>query len=439
MRIVCCMGQLNNGMWNTVSLEIQLAVYLFMTRVIKDVVTVIGRGVGAAVVSVGLVLDEGVAWGDCIDVSENSAELLQSTITSHIRPLLTGRELGSFRELSAEVDTLEEQVTLIDTHYPPPPEGVSRRALLRVDFEEKQPEPIVTEREVIRPIAASIRYGVSQALLAGVALAQGRLAMQIICDEYQLPLPEQSAPILGMLKPNQSKAAQKMFGYQIAGLGIRFSGDDPEQELGKKGEFAQRTIRLLKDAALAAGDHEFEASLFLDAGGGYGSICDGVVGKVLGNLSGLITAGKPFSTWVVDPFTMSSIEPQLEKMSSLVEFVKLRNKMPVKIVARRFVDSLATVNAFLDAKAAHVLMLDPQRLGSLHVLIEAALACKQAGVGVIVGGDSAETPHATSLSTQVALALAPEFVLAKPASQVGVVTVGNEMARIIEELHLVQA
>ena len=74
-----------------------------MTKIV-DVLAQINQGVGSHVVSIGLVLDNGqIGWGDCVDL-ENDGDLLSSMITRYVKPLLTGRVLGSFRELSAEID-----------------------------------------------------------------------------------------------------------------------------------------------------------------------------------------------------------------------------------------------------------------------------------------------------------------------------------------------
>lgn len=407
-----------------------------MTVEIRDVVFSQGQGAGAAVVSLGLLLADGrVAWGDCIDVGATSAETLITTIQRHIVPLLKGRKLTSFRESSAELDTLQETVFLSETVQPPAPEGLTRRNLFRVDFEEKLPEPIVNKWEEVRPISAAVRYGTSQALLHAFAMAQGMSPTQVICQAYSLRKPDRLVPIHAMLKPQQVKAAKRIFGYKVGTLGFAFDGRDPIVELGRKGEFAQRSVRHLKDAVQAVGAFgQYKPTFYLDLAGGYSVVSENNLGKVLGNLSGLDSAAKPYTVWAADPVDMGECDEQIAQMAELVTLLRMRGSIGTRIVARRYATSLDAVKQFLAAKAAHYLVLDPLELGGLHAVVDAFFACKQAGVGVIVGGHSAETALSAECTAQVALAIQPNTLLAKPASQVGIVTVGNAMRRALAEL-----
>ena len=68
-----------------------------------------------------------------------------------------------------------------------------------------------------------------------------------------------------------------------------------------------------------------------------------------------------------------------------------------------------------------------------EVVVEAALACRAAGLGVFVGGSCTETDGSARVAAHLGVALAADQVLARPGMGVdeGVAIVRNEMARAL--------
>ena len=403
---------------------------------IRDVVMIPGQGVGATVLQVGLVLsDQHIAWGDCIDVQGFSAEYLQKTITDHISPILIGKPASKFRDNGAGLDALIETITITETIQPPAPEGVSRRNLLRAAFEEPLPPAVTRKYEVTRPLAASVRYGISQALLEAAAYASGCSAVEMITSQYDFSLPTEMVPLYTELRPTQLKSLGRIYAYRPGAISVVYPGVDPVKEVGERAEFSQRYTRMMKEAALAEGaPNEFKPRILHSMKGAYSTIIGESTGKTLGRLSGLDTNARPYEVIVIDPMAWPERDKQIDKMKRLVDLMRLRVNMSLKVAIHADIKTVQDVRDFVEAKAAHFVVLDPLQMGSLHAVIDGAQICRDAEIGVLIGGVSAETTRASRLTTHVALALQPDYILAKPASQVGIVTVNNEMNRILFEL-----
>lgn len=404
---------------------------------IRDVVTLDGQGVGAAVVQVGLVLSDGyIAWGDCIDVQGFSAEYLKNTLGNYVAPNLIGKEAAAFRENGAGLDYITESITMTETIQPPAAEGVSRRSLLRANFEEPLPPPITREYEITRPISPSIRYGISQALLDAASHAHGCTAVEVLAEQYGFVRPYKMVPLYTEIRPTQVKLLGRIFAFRPGGISVVYPGINPVQELGERAEFSQRYVRMMKESALGeAAPNEYKPFFIHSVNGAYSTIVGDSTGKTLGRLSGLDTNARPYQVIVIDPLGWPTRDAQIGKMKRLVDLMRLRVNMSLKVAVHADIETVKDVEDFVDAKAAHYLVLDPLKMGSLQAVIEGAKICQAADVGVLIGGNSAETTRSAGLMTAVALAVQPDLMLARPASQVGIVTVNNEMRRTLFELN----
>jgi methylaspartate ammonia-lyase len=80
-----------------------------------------------------------------------------------------------------------------------------------------------------------------------------------------------------------------------------------------------------------------------------------------------------------------------------------------------------------------MLHLRPHRLGSIHQTVEAIVACKQKGLGVLLGGSYADTERSQQVMSQVALAAQPDLLWVKPGpdAEASIAQVYNEMARTL--------
>ena len=132
---------------------------------------------------------------------------------------------------------------------------------------------------------------------------------------------------------------------------------------------------------------------------------------------------------------MDSRKEQIEMYQSLKKYIRMRG-MNVQLVADEWANTLEDIRAFIDAGAADMIQIKMPDLGGIQNSVEAALACREAGVGAFLGGSCAETALSARMSIQVALAVRPDIVMAKPGMGVdeAVSLAQNEMARTLAEI-----
>jgi methylaspartate ammonia-lyase len=401
----------------------------------------------AEVVSVGLVLDSGqVAWGDCVAVSYSAragrdsvfraAEGLE-TVQQVVAPLLRGRTLTSFRELAAEVDALTRQVVVTRPVAPSetaPPEGVSRRELLTAPLRAVQAarETVDVERVSLeRPLHTAIRYGLSQALLAAVALARGWTMAQVIAGEWALSPPAAPVPIHAQSGSERYYNAQKMIARRVASLPHALV-DNPVAQVGPTGAELTHYLRWLVKYIDSQGDETYRPAIHLDLHGALGQIYDNELGRMLGQLFAWELAAKPYLLRIESPMVLESREAQIQAMATLRNYARLR-KMRAELVADEWANTLDDICAFIDAEAADMIQVKMPDLGSIHNTIEAVLACQAGSVGVLLGGSYAETDLSARVAAHVGLATRPDLLMAKPGLGVdeAISLVHNEMARAL--------
>jgi methylaspartate ammonia-lyase len=407
----------------------------------------------AEALSVGLILEDSqVAWGDCVAVEFSGkagrhplfrAQEGLATIHQTIAPILRGRRLTNFRELAAEVDALVETVEITQprdqAQASDESEGgsktLSRRALLSTParlLRQSDEGPAPTEQVTIdRPLHTAVRYGVSQALLAAVALARGVTMAEVVAEEYGLPLPGEPVPIHAQCGADRYAGADKMIARRVDSLPHTLVDNIPEH-LGGDGEVLAQYARWLRERIPQLAGDAYRPTIHLDVHGALGRIYENDLGKILGYLYRLEAAVSPYPLRVESPVIMDTREAQIDAMQTLREYVRLR-KMKVGLVADEWANTLDDIHAFIAAQAVDMIQIKMPDLGSVHNSIEAVLACKAERIGAFLGGSCAETDLSAQVAVHIALATQPDMIMAKPGMGVdeGVTLVRNEMARAL--------
>jgi methylaspartate ammonia-lyase len=392
----------------------------------------------AEAVSIGLVLDSGqVAWGDCVAVAYSgkagrdpvfrSADGLDA-IRRVVAPALEGRELGSFRQVAADIDGLLE---------PPVPaaRGVSRREFLRSPFRLLAEQAAPPARPAVpRPLHTAVRYGVSQALLQAAAMARGQTMAEVVADEWGLPPPDAPVAIHAQSGADRHHNADKMIVRRVASLPHALVDDVPEQ-LGADGDRLVQYARWLKDRIRQLGGDEYSPAIHLDVHGALGQIFGNNLGRVLGQIRALELAVQPYPLRIECPVMMDSRGAQIEGMKTLRGYIRARG-YHAQLVADEWANTLDDIHAFIEAGAADMIQIKMPDLGSVGNSVEAVLACRRGGVGAFLGGSCAETDLSARVAVHVALATRPDMVMARPGMGVdeAVSLAQNEMSRTLAEI-----
>ena len=409
----------------------------------------------AEAVSVGLLLDSGeLVWGDCVAVAYSgkagrepvfAAAAAQEAIQTHLVPWLQDKRITTFREMTDEIEQLRQPVTFTRPIPKEPEEpliqkGMSRRQLLtaparllrsvqaEIEAEREPAAETVTEQQ---PFHTAIRYGVSQALLAAVARHQGLTMTELVCREWNLPIPDSPVPIHAQAGGDRTNGADKMIVRHIASLPHALVDDIPAQ-LGADGSELVRYVRWLAGRIKQLGGPGYSPTIHLDVHGALGAIFDNQPGRILGQLLSLQQAALPYALRIECPVIMNSRTEQIKLMKTLRDYVRTR-RIPVQLVADEWANTLDDIQAFIAAHAADMIQIKMPDLGSIHHTIEAVLACRQAGVGAFLGGSCAETHLSAQVSVHLALATRPDLFMAKPGMGVdeAISWVSNEMARTL--------
>jgi methylaspartate ammonia-lyase len=359
--------------------------------------------VPAESVSIALLMEGGqVARGDCCAVQYSAAggrdplflagEYLP-WMEKNLRPLLAGRELGSFREEAGFLDGLRDQAG--------------------------------------RPLHTAIRYGVTQALLEAVALGARRTMAEVVASEYGTEMSGSPVKIFAQSGDDRHANAEKMI---LKSVDVMPHGlfNSPEK-FGRRGEKFREFVSWLRDRVLALRtDESYAPEFHFDVYGTPGIAFGNDTGKVADYLATLESAAAPFNIRMEAPVDMGGREAQVAGMARIVEALREKGSR-VEIVADEWCNTLEDMELFAAEKAAHMLQVKMPDLGGINNSIEAVLCCERHGLKTYLGGSCTETDVSARVSAHLALALNPHQVLAKPGMGVdeGFMIVKNEMRRTL--------
>ncbi len=361
------------------------------------------RQAGEAI-SVMIVLEDGqIAFGDCAAVQYSGAggrdplflsEDFIPVIENEIKPMLIGQEADSFRRLAEMVDHPEKAGKKFHT---------------------------------------AIRYGVTQAILDAVAKAQHKMMCEVIADEYGTTVSEKEIPIFTQSGDNRYENSDKMIIKQADILPHALI-NNVKTKLGENGELLVEYVAWLRDRILKLRTREDYLPVFhIDV---YGTI-----GAAFGNdnyqgmadyLAKLEETAKPFHLRIEGPMDVEDRELQMKALAELTRVVDERG-INVELVADEWCNTLEDIKYFADNKAGHMVQIKTPDLGGVNNIAEAVLYCKEKGIGAYQGGTCNETDRSAQVCVNIAMAVQPDQILAKPGMGVdeGFMIVYNEMQRIL--------
>ena len=357
-------------------------------------------------ISVMLILEDGqVASGDCAAVQYSGAGgrdplfLAQDfipIIMEEIAPKLVGQELDSFRQLASLVE------------------------------HSKRPNE---ER-----YHTAIRYGISQAILDGVAKAKKMTMTEVILEEYELPIVLEPVPIFTQSGDDRYDNADKMI-IKRAGVLPHALINNVETKLGENGELLLGYVEWLRNRILTLGCDDYRPVLHIDVYGTIGIAFKDDVERMVEYFAELEKMATPLHLRIEGPMDAGSVEGQIEQLKALRNALKAHG-VKVEIVADEWCNTYEDIVKFVDAQAADMVQIKTPDLGGIQNTIEAVLYAKKFGVGAYVGGSCNETDGGARTAVHVALASRPDQMLAKPGMGVdeGLMIVSNEMNRTLAVL-----
>lgn len=355
-------------------------------------------------ISVMLVLEDGqIAYGDCAAVQYSGAggrdplfiaQDYIEVIEEIVKPLLINQELDSFVRLARLIDATINPNTQ-------------------------------------KPLHTALRYGVSQAILDGVAKASHTFMADIVAQEYGTEVSDEAINIFMQSGDDRYNNVDKMIIKQADVLPHALINHVPTK-LGYQGELLLEYISWLSNRIQSKRlDESYCPTLHIDLYGTLGIIFDNDFDKIVDYMKECSVKAQPFPLNLEGPVDMGEREAQIIALQTLTKMVD-DQKIPVKIVADEWCNTIEDIKLFVDAKAGHMVQIKTPDLGSIHNTIEAVLYCKDKEVLAYQGGTCNETDRSAQVCAHVAMATHPIQILAKPGMGVdeGFMIVTNEMNRI---------
>jgi methylaspartate ammonia-lyase len=354
-------------------------------------------------ISVMLVLEDGqVAYGDCAAVQYSGAggrdplflaKDFIPLIEKYIAPKMIGRELTSFKEMAEEFDAM-----VVEGHR----------------------------------LHTAIRYGITQAILDGVAKVKRVTMAEVIKEEYNTGVELKKVPIFTQSGDSRYDNVDKMI---IKGADVLPHGliNNVEEKLGKSGELLKEYVEWLRDRVMHLRYTEnYNPVLHIDVYGTIGIAFNNDVEKMANYLGELEKAASPLKLRIEGPMDVEEREGQWKALKALRVALK-EKEIDVQLVADEWCNTWEDIKLFTDEGSADMIQIKTPDLGGVNNIVESILYCKKHGVGAYCGGTCNETDRSAQVCTNIAIACGADQCLAKPGMGVdeGFMIVYNEMNRVL--------
>jgi methylaspartate ammonia-lyase len=276
----------------------------------------------------------------------------------------------------------------------------------------------------------AIRYGLSQALLDATAKASGRLKVEVVCDEYNLPIDLSPLKLFGQSGDDRYGAVDKMVMKRVDALPHGLINNIPVK-LGKTGGKLQDYVTwLVRRIQTLRSSDSYRPALHIDVYGTIGMIFDNTPEKIADYLANLEERAAPFSLYIEGPVDMGNRPDQIKMLGAIRDALRTRGSQ-VKIVADEWCNTYSDIVEFVEAGCCHMVQIKTPDLGSIHNTIEAVRYCHSHDVEAYQGGTCNETDISARACLHIAQATRPQRLLIKPGMgfDEGLTITVNEMRR----------
>ncbi len=277
---------------------------------------------------------------------------------------------------------------------------------------------------------AAAMFGFSQAILHAVAASRGVTCAEVIADEFDTNLSRQPIPLGIQSGEHRREAVDKAI---MRNVGVLPHGLINNLEtMGNNGRILLDYVNWIVERLDQHGAPGYQPLIHLDLYGQLGATFDHDLVAMTKFLCELEQCAKPFQLCIETPLLMENAEQQRDRLRSLHDALQ-QMESTVRLIVDEWANNLDEIRSYLVEPVVPIVHVKAPDLGSLHRAVQAVLECRAASVSPILGGSCAETDQSARTVAHVALATAPEWVLARPGMGVdeGVQIMHNEMARTI--------
>ena len=353
-------------------------------------------------VSVMFVLEDGkIVYGDCAVAQyaasggrevPNTADALIKVIEKHVVPYFEGMDIKEFKSTAEKFDH-----AIFDGYQLP----------------------------------ASIRYGVTQAILEAVAYEQKLTMCEVVMNEYGLKADLTPVRINAQSGDERYTNVDKMI---LKKVGMMPHGliNNVEEKLGKDGQKFLDWVKWVGNRIKEIGDADYKPVMRYDVYGCMGYAFNDDLDKVFEFLLKVAEACEPYEVFIEMPIDLKSNAKQLEGMKYLRKRLDEAGSR-LKLIIDEYANTYEEIVEWVDAKGADMVQVKTIDLGGINNIIEAVLYCKKNGVLAYQGGTCNETDKSALVCANLAVATKPFAMAGKPGMGVdeGVMIVSNEQDRLL--------
>jgi methylaspartate ammonia-lyase len=354
-----------------------------------------------AAVSVLLMLEDGqVAFGDCMDVILSGAagrdplfrpKDHEDFLTKVLPDLLRGRDVARFRDNAGAIEA---------------------------------------HREGGKPIHTALRYGVSQALLQGAAMARRLPMARVIAEEYGCAPATSMVPVL--ISAGTMEAVDRRI-IKKADILPHLSCQNVDKHIGRSGEILSGKLEAIVRRIREIGAPGYKPGIHVDLYGTLGELFSNDVEKISAYIGQLEKIIGDHAFMVESPIIAETRAQQIELYTALAAANRRRGGTS-RLIVDEWCNNFDDVKAFSDARASDMLQVKMPDIGSLTSTIESVLYAKSRGLGVSLGGSLNETDQSARIAVHVAIACQPDYIFARPGNggDEALMIIRNEMLRTLK-------
>jgi len=286
------------------------------------------------------------------------------------------------------------------------------------------------ERDTGDRLHTAVRYGLSQALLAAAARADGVTMTDVLADAVGTEPATGPVPVFGQSGDERRANAEKMLlkGVPVLPHGLFNS----VEKVGPEGQRLRDYLAWLTERAGELGPPEYAPRFHVDVYGILGEIFAAPYDRaeVVEYVDSLAAATGDYPLQIEGPMDAGGRGEQIAAMAELRDGLR-ESAVPVDVVADEWCNTLADVQAFVDARAADLVQIKTPDLGGVQRSARAVRYCEGTDTRAYLGGTCNETETSARACAHVAMATDAAQTLAKPGMgfDEGYMIVENEMRR----------
>ncbi|BCG82800.1 MULTISPECIES: methylaspartate ammonia-lyase [unclassified Mesorhizobium] len=280
----------------------------------------------------------------------------------------------------------------------------------------------------------AIEYGVSQALLRTAAHLHRSTMAEVICTEFDQPLPTRSVPIYCQSGDAREINVDKMILRSVDVLPHGLINS--RQKFGVDGQTFMDFVKWVATRTRQIGRPEYHPVLHFDVYGWIGQEIGLEPQRIADFICRVADTVPGFTLNIECPADFGSTQAQIDNYARIVSILDDRSSS-ARIVVDERCNTLEDIRLFAEAKATHLVQIKTPDVGSIADTARAVLICKANKVGAYVGGSCTETDLSAQVSVHVSVATQADMMLAKPGMGVdeGFSIVGNEQSRLFAMLN----